>query len=235
MTESTRKVSQSGQKNNSKRILLLAGSCALIALGFYGVLLIYNVDPTTNAMLSASEAIDQSYQANNRLPSYKSGNALLTGFMDEWNTPLRYRPNQYIGTGAWHDYQLISAGPDGQFDTPDDIVKLELLFGGFGPGGVMGPQLSKVSRDKSSINKINSSFNSASKHISGSAKLHSSLPNANQGNSLLASISDPWQNTFRYEPGHSKYFFLTSAGPDGQWNTGDEMTQAFKFSPGGQP
>jgi len=53
---------------------------------------------------------------NDRLPGNIAGNRLAIEQVDAWNEPLRYEVHE--------DHFLVrSAGPDGDFETGDDIVR----------------------------------------------------------------------------------------------------------------
>ncbi len=52
-----------------------------------------------------------------RLPDGITGNKITIGFRDPWGTELRYDADDNV------HYLIRSAGPDGRFDSPDDVIK----------------------------------------------------------------------------------------------------------------
>lgn len=80
-----------------------------------GVLQFPTFAQTSPQMIEATEVIDDYYSQQNALPDEAEGQRLLSGRTDVWGAALRYRrldANQYA---------IVSAGPDGQFDTDDDL------------------------------------------------------------------------------------------------------------------
>ena len=76
---------------------------------------------TANEMYYASSNIDTHYNSNNNtLPDAATGTALIAGHFDEWGNTMEYAP----APNQNHDYQMTSAGPDGQFGTSDDYVEV---------------------------------------------------------------------------------------------------------------
>jgi type II secretory pathway pseudopilin PulG len=59
-------------------------------------------------------AIDASRTTSRAVPNKQAGTAIAAGYSDAWKTPLRYEPSDST-------FELISAGPDKQFGTGDDI------------------------------------------------------------------------------------------------------------------
>jgi hypothetical protein len=71
----------------------------------------------TQAAITAAEARIEEFRAeHNGLPSEDEGQDLIAGAKDAWGRALRYE--RY----GRDDFEVRSAGPDGRFDTPDDVT-----------------------------------------------------------------------------------------------------------------
>jgi hypothetical protein len=77
---------------------------------------------TTVTLNDARQRIENARTAENTYPSEAEGDQLIAGLRDFWQTPLRYEPQ---GTR----FAIRSAGPDKQFNTPDDMTIDELGSG----------------------------------------------------------------------------------------------------------
>jgi len=71
---------------------------------------------TQEAITRAEVRIEEFRAKHNALPDEKVGEDLIAGCRDRWNRWLRY---ERVGRD---DFEIRSAGPDGRFDTPDDIT-----------------------------------------------------------------------------------------------------------------
>jgi hypothetical protein len=70
---------------------------------------------TQNVLVQAQGVIERHRSETGRLPEGIEGNKLVLSFTDVWNNAVRY-------DGDDNGYAIRSAGPDGKFDTPDDLV-----------------------------------------------------------------------------------------------------------------
>lgn len=106
--------------------LLLAGAAVAIGPAFLRA----QEKTTKNSMKVIQTQID-SFKLNNlRLP--ESLDELVPGFIQEksqlndgWSNPFYYIA---YGANLTPEYDLVSAGPDGQFDTEDDLSILDSLI-----------------------------------------------------------------------------------------------------------
>jgi hypothetical protein len=73
---------------------------------------------TINSVQQAQQVIEQHRLNNGDLPDAETGNQLIAGSIDGWQTPLRYDH----GVDEGSNYHVRSAGPDRVFDTADDIT-----------------------------------------------------------------------------------------------------------------
>jgi hypothetical protein len=71
---------------------------------------------TDLAIFGASLEIKAYKDQHGELPDDEEGERLLGDMADGWERPLRYRRDG--GT-----FEIVSAGPDGEFDTADDLKK----------------------------------------------------------------------------------------------------------------
>lgn len=175
----------------------------------------------------ASNDIDNYYTNNNQtLPDAATGTSMLTSYLDEWGSTLEYKPIQ----GTTDQYEITSAGPDMQFGTTDDISQQFTAFG-FGSHGHSTQPFGH--QPGPNQNQIDYAFNQAAEHIIASFPDLSAPPGAAEGTVQIRNFYDPWNNEFRYAPSTGSLYHLKSAGPDGQWNTGDDITKTFLFESGG--
>lgn len=90
----------------------------------------------TQAAFVEGKGIIEEYRfENSKLPGGIEGNKLVMGVTDGWENSLRF-------DGEEDAFLLRSAGPDGEFDTPDDMTSddpLTLEFGGFEVGEAISP------------------------------------------------------------------------------------------------
>ena len=95
--------------------LLMAALLAMV-MAFGGVEGVRKMAFNVIAVLQADQKIKDYEKQNHALPDDETGQALVQGFVDGNGVPVRYRlvkPDKY---------ELRSAGPDQQFDTPDDLT-----------------------------------------------------------------------------------------------------------------
>lgn len=109
------------------------GTLALASIGvlfvtgvFWGIAAAQNTQARFHnqfAMETASLEIDQLYLQNGTLPNDVIGSQSISqsAMTDNWNQPLSYRKL------ASDRFEIISMGPDGQLNTPDDL-KLEFTM-----------------------------------------------------------------------------------------------------------
>ncbi|MEM9348542.1 MAG: DUF4190 domain-containing protein [Planctomycetota bacterium] len=158
---------------------------------------------TYNQIGGASFDIDNHFLSNqDTLPDEATGDAIISGYYDEWNNSLKYTP----APNSTADYTITSLGPDGMLNTADDIVQYytaqtqtELA---------MGNATSAIDDYYSNKNVI---------------------PNFSTGNTLIAQYRDTWGKSIQYGQitGSSMDYTLTSAGPDGQFKTSDDISGQF--------
>lgn len=73
---------------------------------------------TENAAMQAGQDIEAFVRENNgKLPDGIEGNKIVLVHVDAWHRGLRYDLHEEANT-----YEIRSAGPDGEFDTDDDVV-----------------------------------------------------------------------------------------------------------------
>jgi len=90
--------------------LLVAG----IAVAWVTIPEIKQVFQTSIAMAEAHTIIESNRGENDALPSDEEGNRLIEDIEDGWGNPLQYELDG-------ETFIVRSAGPDGEFDTADDI------------------------------------------------------------------------------------------------------------------
>ena len=90
--------------------LMVAG----FAVAFLAFPEIKQVFETSFAMYKAHTVIESHRGENDALPSDEEGNRLIEDLADGWGNPLRYELDG-------ETFMVRSAGPDGEFGTPDDI------------------------------------------------------------------------------------------------------------------
>lgn len=139
------------------------------------------------------------------LPDEATGNNLLQYDYDEWGTPFRYRP---IGTT---DFELISAGPDMQHGTGDDVVTTHVAYFGGPHGHGMGQPYTTQSDPAfaraEAILQV---------HFSGTPLTDE------QGQAAIDGITDRFGTQLRYRIIFDNNYFIESAGPDRTWDTDDD-------------
>jgi hypothetical protein len=158
---------------------------------------------TANEIDSASHDIDNHFRNNkDTLPDQATGDATISFYADEWGGSLKYEPTP----GSTADYTITSAGPDGVFNTSDDIVQFY-----------------------TAESQTDLAMQYASWEIDEYVSNQGKLPSATQGTRLIRSEQDTWGNALEYAPiaGSAQDYNLTSAGPDGQFATADDITQQF--------
>ena len=70
---------------------------------------------TRQTLNDARSKLEQFQGEDGTIPGQAEGDGILQGLNDYWKRPLRYEPQG-------KNFVLRSAGPDGKFDTSDDIV-----------------------------------------------------------------------------------------------------------------
>lgn len=71
---------------------------------------------TQSQISQAEKVLNQSQQESKNLLDGIAANRVVIGFVDAWQAELRYEPRE-------SGFSISSAGPDGEFDTADDIRK----------------------------------------------------------------------------------------------------------------
>ena len=216
-------------------VIGLAGSLFGAGMGF----LIYNAynnsnffntfgysSMTSSTMWTASSVIDNYYMQNqNTLPDQATGTALMSSWLDEWNTPIQYRPIP----GSTTDYELVSAGPDQQFGTNDDYVEQIPVAGGWSSGFDIAVD------EGPGTEQIDFTFDQASVAIGSAFPPNAAMPDEATGNSIIANLRDAWGRPIRYKQNNPPYYLLKSAGPDGVWDNEDDIARSFYFEPTASP
>lgn len=203
-------------------IVLLALGVIGAGIGFLSMFASHSI--TYNNMYTASNEIDIYYSNNNStLPDEPTGTSLISNYADEWGTAFKYDPNSQHGA----DYDLISAGPDMQFGTGDDIVDYFWVYShttqshsGQHPNPVDATQ-------------IDFAFNQAAERMNTAFPAGTTLPNEADGNAQIAGLRDAWNQQIQYAPASAPMYHLKSAGPDQTWQTDDDLTRSFFFDPAG--
>lgn len=103
-------------------VISLIGVILLATVGYTvvkGLLLARDVGvpmaATTFKVMEAKLKIESDRDANKALPDDAQGNALIAGVKDGWEHPFQYKRIDDT------HYEIRSAGPDGQFNTADDM------------------------------------------------------------------------------------------------------------------
>lgn len=79
----------------------------------------HNMVITDQAIQAAQTRVEAYRAEHGALPDEAEGRDLISGFRDAWDRDLRYER-----TGP-DDFDVRSAGPDGKFDTGDDIRRMD--------------------------------------------------------------------------------------------------------------
>jgi hypothetical protein len=98
----------------------IIGGVGIVLLGvLVGLVVILiprgQVAATEAVVMMAERAIEARAAETGDLPSVDEGKELIAEHTDAWGNPLRYEP-------SGDEFTIRSAGPDGAFDTADDIV-----------------------------------------------------------------------------------------------------------------
>lgn len=177
---------------------------------------------TEFAFEEASWYIDDYYSDYGRLPNVTKGTSLISSELDSWSNALRYS----LVPNSSDEYTLTSAGADGQFDNADDITRTFTGYASFG-GPALPDTPEQVDQDV-----IDAAFNLAAQQIVESFPAGTSLPTEIEFDLVVDELLDPWLTPMRYSPTNNPpIYHLKSAGPDKQWDTDDDLTQSFYFSP----
>ncbi|MGB0768908.1 MAG: hypothetical protein ACPGYV_14500, partial [Phycisphaeraceae bacterium] len=141
-----------------------------------------------------------------------------------WNNNLRYAPDP-LSTAQ---YTLASPGEDGSFDTDDDVVRSLTVYG--------ATTLPLVVPDEDvQAERFERLLDAAAERIGQSFPPGAPLPGEAEVADRVGPMLDVWNNPMRYSPtSNPPFYHLKSAGPDGQWDTNDDITRSFYFSPTGQ-
>ena len=181
-------------------VLVMAG---VIATGLFDSSYYYGNSQTSYTIDDASDEIDIHFRDNNdTLPDGPTGNQLIASYQDEWSYNLYYEPT----AGSATDYTITSMGPDGVMQTADDIVQYY-----------------------TAVTATAQAFEDGSWEIDDFYSDNGRLPTATQGTSLISTEVDSWGNALRYNisPNSNQDYILTSAGPDGQFDSPDDIMQTY--------
>ncbi|MGB1123779.1 MAG: DUF4190 domain-containing protein [Phycisphaeraceae bacterium] len=209
---------------------ILGALTILVATGVIGSGLFSNAfylqSQTSMYIDNASYEIDNHFINNNdTLPDEPTGNSLISTHTDEWNNNLKYEPTQ----GSTTDYTITSPGPDGVFATSDDLTQYYTAY------NWNTPTQQHSSIDEIDETDIDAAFDLAAKKIVESFPPGTDLPTQDLVLEKTGPLSDVWKNGMRYSPTENPpYYQLKSAGPDGQWDTNDDLTRSFYFAPTGE-
>jgi len=187
---------------------------------------------TSSTMWSATTDIENHYYNNaNTLPDESTGNAIVNSYVDAWNTPIKYKPTPNSTT----DYELVSAGPDQQFGNADDYVE-SFSTNWSQHGAHQQQQLGAALDDGLSQEQIDYPFEQAAQTLGEAFPVGTPLPDQAPGNAAIANQRDAWGNALEYSPTNNPpYYHLKSAGPDGDWQTDDDLVKSYYFEPTGSP
>jgi hypothetical protein len=72
---------------------------------------------TRTTLFKADVAVREYRLANQKLPENAEGQKLIGQLRDDWNKVLRYRRLDA------ENFEVVSAGPDGVFETDDDLIQ----------------------------------------------------------------------------------------------------------------
>lgn len=174
---------------------------------------------------SAHYDIDFYYFDNNStLPDTPTGNQIVSQYYDHWGNPLQYRPV----AGTADQYEILSAGEDQQFGTSDDIIQtyFATIGGGFGNTAQNNP----LGENDANDTQIDYAFDQAAQRIVATPASPTGLPTEADGNNALSGVRDAWGGEIRYAPSpYPPLYHLKSAGPDGNWKTGDDIDRSFQY------
>jgi hypothetical protein len=94
-------------------VILVYGAAIAACIGL-GVAMQPQLE-TYEALRRAREQITGSQLESGEIPAAEAGQEMISEYKDGWQNPLRYTPQD-------GDFEIRSSGPDGQFDTEDDIT-----------------------------------------------------------------------------------------------------------------
>ncbi len=97
-----------------------------------------------------------------------------------------------------------------------------LLWGGTLVAGV------SAANHAANVHKTEQSLSAAIATIERYKSDHKALPEDIDGNKLLirAEINDAWGQSLRFDPTGANAYLIRSTGPDGQFDTGDDLTRS---------
>ena len=179
---------------------------ALVWFVIYSIMLSQAFASTWTApTYQAEQQITYHTSMTGNLPDEATGNNLVKHQFDEWGTPYRYKP-----VGA-KDFELISAGPDMQHGTADDLITTHTAY----LGSLHGQHTTQPYAPESdpAFARADAVLQA---HYTGTP-----LTDA-QGQAAIAGITDRFGTELRYRTTFDNNYFLRSAGPDRQWDTEDD-------------
>lgn len=213
-------------------ILAFAGAIGSFSSGGW-----FGWSPTLDSIYTATYEIDSHYAENSdTLPDDDEGSDMVASYLDEWGKPIRYRATPGSGSNA---YELYSAGPDGMFDTGDDIIQPFTAYSmSTSPWGM--PETPETTNEVSQ-QAVEDAFAFAAQIINESVAPGDPLPSQQRGTQLLVGVVDVWGEPIRYRtsPDDPLRFRLQSGGPNQVWDGGgentDDITSTRDFVPQGNP
>lgn len=184
--------------------------------------------PTQHALSDASDVIQARwYEADSNLfPADGEGQSLIGVRQDEWGNPITYRQ-----TDGGDGYLVISPGPDGTLDTPDDVT-----FDGYEWTGVTtAPPTSSDPEmlDPASTDPAMSPAEDAAALTSTKDAMRQAIdvieesdsddyPSDEAGSAMIAHLKDEWGNSLVYRR-KDELYLIVSPGPDGILDTADDL------------
>lgn len=190
----------------------------------------FSMSPTMQAIDDASYyGIDTHFSNNSStLPDEPTGNALISGYYDEWGNSLKYEPT----AGTTDQYTITSSGEDGVFGTLDDIVQYYTAYN-WNSHSVAQPDF----LDEPETEDIETAFGFAAEKVNKAFPFGTTtLPTGVQVKERAGQLFDTWNTPIKYSPraDGTNYFDLESAGPDRQWGTSDDIKRTYYFAPTGE-
>lgn len=188
--------------------------------------------PTQQALALASDAIEENwYQSESDLyPSDSEGESLVAGFADEWGRPITYRQ-----TDGGEGYLVISPGPDGTLDTPDDLKYDGYEWTGRPPESApaepagIDPAMADPAAVEPAMSDPAASTAPASTHQAMTEAIgvieqseSEDYPEDEAGTAMIAHLKDEWGNPLVYRRKDDLYLII-SPGPDGVLGTADDL------------
>lgn len=170
---------------------------------------------TQDAMTYAAEDIDDYFDRNYALPDDATGRGIVRHHFDEWNNPVVYRKVDD------YNFDIISTGPDGQLNTPDDQVNTQMAMANYyGYGSSANPWPDGTGGFAAAHAAIHLTYGGG----------QNSPPSSQVQHLLDYNHVDQWGNTIVYRAAAGREYRLTSAGPDGQWGTEDDVERRYSLA-----